>query len=91
MKNLLLIAITILAVGCGGKDESTTETKPIEEKVVEVKPTEEAPLNPNLKYEIKGDSSPSLTVTKAHQANWRFLLQSKVASLVLEVEPSFLP
>jgi len=37
MKNLLLIAITILAVGCGGKDESTTETKPVEEKVVEVK------------------------------------------------------
>ena len=27
MKNLLLIAITILAVGCGGKNESTTETK----------------------------------------------------------------
>ena len=56
MKNLLFIAISILAVGCGGKDESTTETKPVEEKVVEVKPTEEAPLNPNLKYEIKGDS-----------------------------------
>ena len=37
MKNLLFIAISILAVGCGGKDESTTETKPIEEKVVEVK------------------------------------------------------
>jgi len=37
MKNLLLIAITVLAVGCGGKDESTTETKPVEEKVVEVK------------------------------------------------------
>ena len=37
MKNLLLIAITILAVGCGGKDESTTETKPVEEKVLEVK------------------------------------------------------
>ena len=37
MKNLLLIAITILAVGCGGKDESTTEIKPIEEKVLEVK------------------------------------------------------
>ena len=56
MKILLLIAITILAVGCGGKDASTTETKPVEEKVVEVKPTEEAPLNPNLKYEIKGDA-----------------------------------
>ena len=45
MKNSLLIAITILAVGCGGKDESTTETKPVEEKVVEVKEevkTEEA-------------------------------------------------
>ena len=30
MKDLLLIAITILAVGCSGKDESTTETKPPE-------------------------------------------------------------
>ena len=37
MKNLLLIAIIILAVGCGGKNESTTDTKPVEEKVVEVK------------------------------------------------------
>ena len=36
MKNLLLIAIAIIAVGCGAKDESTTETKPVEEKVVEV-------------------------------------------------------
>ena len=43
MKNLLLIAVTILAVGCGGKDESTTETKP----------AEGAPVKPNLKYEIK--------------------------------------
>ena len=37
MKDLLLIAVTILAVGCGAKDESTTETKPVEEKVVDVK------------------------------------------------------
>ena len=37
MKPLLLIAITILAVGCSGKDESTTETKPVEKKVLEVK------------------------------------------------------
>ena len=37
MRILILIAITILAVGCGGKDESTTETKPVEEKVLEVK------------------------------------------------------
>tara|TARA_B100000579_G_scaffold405170_1_gene390646 strand:+ start:492 stop:1085 length:594 start_codon:yes stop_codon:yes gene_type:complete len=37
MKYLLLVTITILAVGCGGKDESTTETKPVEEKVLEVK------------------------------------------------------
>ena len=37
MKILILIAVTILAVGCGGKDESTTETKPVEEKVLEVK------------------------------------------------------
>jgi len=32
MKSLLLIAVTILAVGCGGKDESTTKTKPPEIK-----------------------------------------------------------
>ena len=37
MKILILIAVTILAVGCGGKNESTTETKPVEEKVLEVK------------------------------------------------------
>ena len=37
MKPLLLIAITILTVGCGAKDEPTTETKPLEEKAVEVK------------------------------------------------------
>tara|TARA_B100001778_G_scaffold194438_1_gene160297 strand:+ start:75 stop:515 length:441 start_codon:yes stop_codon:yes gene_type:complete len=54
MKNLLLIAITILAVGCGGKDESTTETKPVEEKVVEVKEevkTEEAVAKTKPKLE----------------------------------------
>ena len=32
MKNSLLIAITILAVGCGGKDESTIKTTPPEIK-----------------------------------------------------------
>ena len=32
MKNLLLIPITILAVGCGGNDESTIKTKPQEIK-----------------------------------------------------------
>ena len=37
MKNLLLIAIAILAVGCSEKNESTADTKPVEEKVVEVK------------------------------------------------------
>ena len=37
MKNLLLIAIIILAVGCGGKNKPLTITKPVEEKVVEVK------------------------------------------------------
>ena len=37
MKDLLLIAVTILAAGCSGKEEATTETKPVEEKVQEVK------------------------------------------------------
>ena len=38
MKPLLLIAITILAVGCSGKDESTTETKPPEIEKEELLP-----------------------------------------------------
>ena len=38
MKNLLLIAITILAVGCGGKDKSTTETKSPEIEKEELPP-----------------------------------------------------
>ena len=66
MKSLLITAVTILAVGCGEKNEPVAVTKPVEEKqqeikeevkpeeaVVETKPVEELPLNPNLKYEIK--------------------------------------
>ena len=55
MKSLLLIAITILAVGCGGKNESTTETKPVEEKVLEVK-EEVKPEEPDAetKPELEG-------------------------------------
>tara|TARA_Y100000588_G_scaffold385340_1_gene478509 strand:- start:734 stop:1318 length:585 start_codon:yes stop_codon:yes gene_type:complete len=53
MRNLLLIAIATFAVGCSGKNEPTTETKPVEEKVQEVKEeakTEEplAETNPEL-------------------------------------------
>ena len=36
MNYLLLIAITILADGCGEKNESNYETKPVEEKALEV-------------------------------------------------------
>ena len=55
MKSLLLIAITILAVGRGGKNESTTETKPVEEKVLEVK-EEVKPEEPDAetKPELEG-------------------------------------
>ena len=37
MKNLLLIAVTILAVGCGEKNEPVAVTKPVEEKQQEIK------------------------------------------------------
>ena len=37
MKNLILTSITIVAVGCGENDQATTETKPLEETVLEVK------------------------------------------------------
>tara|TARA_B100001057_G_scaffold499470_1_gene610264 strand:- start:685 stop:1383 length:699 start_codon:yes stop_codon:yes gene_type:complete len=50
MKNLLLSAVLVtlplLLGGCGGEKK---------ESVVEIKPVEEVPLNPNLKYEIKDD------------------------------------
>ena len=38
MKNIVPIAITILTLGCGGKDESTTETKPPEIEKEELPP-----------------------------------------------------
>ena len=79
MKSLLLIAITILAVGCGGKDESTTETKPVEEKVLEVKeevkpeepvagtkPPEAGSVSPRFKYKITGDE---VTITGGGRAS----------------------
>ena len=65
MKNLLFIAISILAVGCGGKDESTTETKPVEEKVLEVK--EEAKTEEPLaetKPELEGVNQAELEERK---------------------------
>ena len=48
MKNLFLLAISLplLFGGCGGEKKPVAETKPVEE----------APLNPNLKYEIKDDT-----------------------------------
>ena len=41
MKNLLLVAVTILAVGCGGKNQATDGAKSIIEKQLEVKSVEE--------------------------------------------------
>ena len=57
MRSTFLIAITILAVGCGEKVESTTETKPVEEKVLEVK-EEVKPVEPvaETKPELEGVS-----------------------------------
>ena len=54
---LLAILLPLLLGGCGEKVavEPVAETKP-EEPVAETKPVEEVPLNPNLKYEIKGDA-----------------------------------
>ena len=66
MKNSLLIAITILAVGCGGKDESTTETKPVEEKVQEVKEevNPEEPVAEAQTIEQKEDVKEELITSK---------------------------
>ena len=52
---LLATSLPLLLGGCGGKNEPVAETKP-EEPVAETKTVEEVPLNPNLKYKIKGDA-----------------------------------
>ena len=52
---LVVVLLPLLFGGCGKKDP-VVEVKPVEEKQQEVKPTEEAPVKPNLKYEIKGDA-----------------------------------
>ena len=65
---LVVVLLPLLFGGCG-KKESVAEghsertlarakelLSAVEEKQQEVKPTEEAPVKPNLKYEIKGDA-----------------------------------
>ena len=52
MKNLLLIAVTILAVGCGGKNEPVAVTKPELEGV----PVEELETREFLVY-VKGSAA----------------------------------
>jgi len=64
---LIIVTLPLLLGGCG--EEPVVEVKPVEEKVLEVKeevkpeklvakdkPAKEAPVSPNLKYEIKGDA-----------------------------------
>ena len=72
LKPLLLIAIAILAVGCGAKDESSTETKPVEEMggevnteepIAETKPKLEGVNEDKLDYRegiiyLKGSDTP---------------------------------
>ena len=68
---LIIVTLPLLLGGGGEKVavEPVSEVKPVEEKVLEVKeevkpeeavvetkPVEELPLNPNLKYEIKDDA-----------------------------------
>ena len=66
MKPLLLIAIAILAVGCGAKDESTSKTKPVEEKVLEVKEevNPEEPVAEAQTIEQKEDVKEELITSK---------------------------
>ena len=45
---VVLLSLPLLLGGCGGDKK---------EPVAEVKPVEEVPVNPNLKYEIKGDAA----------------------------------
>ena len=53
MKNSLLIAITILAVGCGEKNESITETKP----ELNIVPDEKLIIREGIWY-LKGADTP---------------------------------
>jgi len=55
---LIIVSLPLLLGGCGVEEpvEPVGEVKPVEEKQQKVKPTEEAPVNPNLKYKITSDS-----------------------------------
>jgi hypothetical protein len=56
-----LLAFSFL-IGCDGKKgDVTTSDGPIEEAASETKPTEAVSVNPNLKYEIEGDT---VTITR---------------------------
>ena len=78
MKPSLMIAITILAVGCSGKDESTTETKPKTEDVNNDE-LERRGEFPNFIYFIKGSDTPYTGKSfelydngqKQWEANWK--------------------
>ena len=50
---LIIVTLPLLLGGCG-----------VEEPVAEVKPVEEMPINPNLKYEIKDDE---VTITGCYK------------------------
>jgi hypothetical protein len=62
MKHLIPLLAFSFLIGCDGeKGDVTTSDGPLEEAASETKPTEAVSVeNPNLKYEIKGDS---LTIT----------------------------
>ncbi|MCP4930002.1 MAG: leucine-rich repeat domain-containing protein [Gammaproteobacteria bacterium] len=53
MRIFVLLPLLIVLGGCS--KEPVVEVNPVEEKQQEVKPVEEVPVNPNLKYEIKDD------------------------------------
>ncbi len=59
---LIIVSLPLLLGGCGGKDESTTEAKPLEEKVLEVKEEvkPEEPLAETEPPEIEKEELPPI-------------------------------
>ncbi|MDB4660723.1 leucine-rich repeat domain-containing protein, partial [bacterium] len=77
MKHLISLLAFSLLIGCDGEKSNTAPSKDSsEETASETKPPEAVSVNPNLKYEVKGDA---VTVTGCDEnASGELIIPAKI-------------
>ena len=77
MKHLISLLAFSFLIGCDGEKSNVAPSEgPIEEAAAEAKPPEAVSVNPNLKYEIKGDA---VTITGcAEDASGELIIPAKI-------------